>query len=281
MIMGKNLGRGLGALISQDDESKEKLKTIKIEYIKPNKNQPRNEIDDKKLDELMKSIKAHGIIQPIIVRKVNQGYEIIAGERRWKAAMNLGLKKVPAIVKEISKADMSKMAIVENIQREDLNSIDEALAYKNLIKEYSLTQTKVSEIVGKSRSYITNLLRLLKLDDKVIEAIKNDEISSGHGKALLSLEDKNKQLKALKKIVKNSYSVRKTEKIVKKLKTEKKVNQKKNRNRDKPKEIVFYENDLEKKFNTKVNINHKKGNKGKIEIEYYNLDDLNRLLEIL
>ncbi|MGM0379287.1 MAG: ParB/RepB/Spo0J family partition protein [Bacillota bacterium] len=279
--MGNNLGKGLGALISQDDDSNEKLKTIKIEYIKPNKDQPRKEIDDTKLDELMKSIKAHGIIQPIIVRKASQGYEIVAGERRWKAAMNLGLKEVPAIVKEISKADMSKMAIVENIQREDLNSIDEAFAYKDLIDEYSLTQSEVSEIVGKSRSYITNLLRLLKLNSKVIEAIKDDLISSGHGKALLSLNDENKQIEVLNKIVNNSYSVRKTERYIKKLKSTNNKNKKSRKKSRKPKEIVFYENDLEQKFNTKVNINHKKNNKGKIEIEYYNLEDLNRLLEIL
>ena len=279
--MGNNLGRGLGALISQDDDSKEKLKTIKVEYIKPNKDQPRKEIDDNKLNELMKSIKAHGIIQPIIVRKVKKGYEIVAGERRWKAAMNLDLKKVPAIVREISKADMSKMAIVENIQREDLNRIDEAFAYKDLIDEYSLTQSEVSEIVGKSRSYITNLLRLLKLNNKVIKAIKNDKISSGHGKALLSLKEEDKQRKVLKKIIKNSYSVRKTERYIKKLKTNTNKNKNKKEKKSKPKEIVFYENDLEKKFNTKVNINHNKNNKGKIEIEYYNLEDLNRLLEIL
>ena len=277
-MKNKGLGRGLGALISENStDEKEKLLSMDIDKIKPNRKQPRKEFDNLKMNELMNSIQQYGIIQPIVVRSVVNGYEIIAGERRWRAAKNLNIGNVPVVIRKADDETVSKLALIENIQREDLNEIEEANAYALLIEEYNLTQKELSEIVGKSRPYIANILRLLKLDDEIKNELINGEISNGHARALLSLENKEDRLKVLEIIIKRNYSVRKTESFIKNYlkKTEIVIKY------VKTKEVVEFENKLTDRFGTKVNIKHNNKFKGKIEIEYYNLDDLNRILEII
>jgi len=277
-MKNKGLGRGLGALISENStDEKEKLLSMDIDKIKPNRKQPRKEFDNLKMNELMNSIQQYGIIQPIVVRSVVNGYEIIAGERRWRAAKNLNIGNVPVVIRKADDETVSKLALIENIQREDLNEIEEANAYALLIEEYNLTQKELSEIVGKSRPYIANILRLLKLDDEIKNELINGEISNGHARALLSLENKEDRLKVLEIIIKRNYSVRKTESFIKNYlkKTEIIIKY------VKTKEVVEFENKLTDRFGTKVNIKHNNKFKGKIEIEYYNLDDLNRILEII
>jgi ParB family chromosome partitioning protein len=271
-----SLGRGLGALISENStDENEKLIAINIDEVRPNKNQPRKQFDVESMSELMNSIDQYGIIQPIIVRSIVNGYEIIAGERRWRAAKNLGLKNVPIVVRKADDMTVAKLALVENIQRENLNEIEEANAYQQLIENHDLTQKELSDIVGKSRSYITNLLRLLKLEEEIQRELIDGEISNGHARALLSLEKKSDRLDVLEKIIKKNYSVRKAEKFIKNYKVEKKVKAKV----EKTSEVLVYESELADKFGTKVNIRHNSSYKGKIEIEYYCLDDLNRILE--
>ncbi|MDM8534611.1 ParB/RepB/Spo0J family partition protein [Clostridiaceae bacterium HSG29] len=277
-MKNKGLGRGLGALISENStDEREKLLTIDIDQIKPNRKQPRKEFDSLKMNELMNSIKQYGIIQPIVVRSVVNGYEIIAGERRWRAAKNLNIGNVPVVIRKADDETVSKLALIENIQREDLNEIEEANAYALLIEEYNLTQKELSEIVGKSRPYIANILRLLKLDEEIKNELINREITNGHARALLALENKEDRLKVLDIIIKRNYSVRKTEKFIKSYLTKaEKVSK-----YVKTREVVEFENKLTDRFGTKVNIKHNNKFKGKIEIEYYNLDDLNRILEII
>ena len=271
-----SLGRGLGALISENStDENEKLVAIDIDQVRPNKNQPRKQFDVESMSELMNSIDQYGIIQPIIVRSIVNGYEIIAGERRWRAAKNLGLKNVPIVVRKADDMTVAKLALVENIQRENLNEIEEANAYQKLIENHDLTQKELSDIVGKSRSYITNLLRLLKLEKEIQKELINKEITNGHARALLSLENKVDRLDVLDKIIKRNYSVRKAERFIKSYKSEKEVKVKV----EKTNEVLVYESELADKFGTKVNIRHNSSYKGKIEIEYYCLDDLNRILE--
>jgi ParB family chromosome partitioning protein len=277
----KKLGRGLGALISENStENEEKLVTIDIDQVKPNKNQPRKQFDQEKMAELMNSIDQYGIIQPIVVRSVVNGYEIIAGERRWRAAKNLKINNVPVVIRKADDVTVAKLALIENIQREDLNEIEEANAYQQLISNYSLTQSELSEIIGKSRSYIANLLRLLNLEEEIQRELINSEISNGHARALLSLDDKDERLQVLEKIIKYNYSVRKTEKVIKNIKNSKNSKKKEVKSKKSP-EVIRFENNLAEKYNTKVSINHNSNYKGKIEIEYYNLDDLNRIIEQL
>src|SRR6056297_111558 len=218
-MSNKKLGRGLGALISENStESEEKLITIDIDQVKPNKNQPRKQFDQEKMAELMNSIDQYGIIQPIVVRSVVNGYEIIAGERRWRAAKNLKINDVPVVIRKADDVTVAKLALIENIQREDLNEIEEANAYQQLISDYSLTQNELSKIIGKSRSYIANLLRLLNLEEEIQQELINSEISNGHARALLSLDERDDRLEVLEKIIKYNYSVRKTEKVIKSMK---------------------------------------------------------------
>jgi ParB family chromosome partitioning protein len=275
-MINKGLGRGLGALISENStDENEKLITVDIDKVRPNKNQPRKQFDVEKMSELINSIEQYGIIQPIVVRSIVNGYEIIAGERRWRAAKTLELNDIPIVVRKADDVTVAKLALIENIQREDLNEIEEANAYQKLIDDHELTQKNVSEIIGKSRSHITNLLRLLKLEKEIQKELINGEISNGHARALLALDDKNDRLNVLEKIIKKNYSVRKTEEIIKNYKIEKKVKPKV----EKSSEVLVYESKLSDKFGTKVRINHNNRYKGKIEIEYYNLEDLNRILE--
>ncbi|RKD31381.1 ParB/RepB/Spo0J family partition protein [Thermohalobacter berrensis] len=284
----RGLGKGLSALIPDEpikeigssNKDKEVVTNIDISLIEPNKEQPRREFNKSSIDELAASIKAHGVLQPIIVRKTDGGYQIVAGERRWRAAQKAGLKEIPCIVRDLEQLKSIEIAIIENIQREDLNPIEEALAYKKLIEKYGLTQEETSEIVGKSRSYIANMIRLLKLDNRVIDMILNGEISSGHGKALLPIKDNETQYKIAKTIADKNLSVRETEKLVKKILSKDNEDKKDKKKNKKDPVIVEIEERLRKVLGTKVNINKGK-KKGKIEIEYYSDEDLERILDIL
>ncbi|MBV1819586.1 ParB/RepB/Spo0J family partition protein, partial [Bacteroidales bacterium MSK.15.36] len=254
--------------------------TLPIESIKSNNNQPRKSFDEERIKELSQSIKEFGIIQPIIVKKIynENKYEIVAGERRWRAAKLAGLEEVPVIIKEISNREVLEISLIENIQREDLNPIEESKAYQELLKNFNLTQEDLSKKLGKSRVAITNSLRLLNLDDRVQEMLIHEIITEGHGRALLAIKDTDIQFQIAQKIVINKLSVRETEKLVKSLnkKEEVKENTEVNNN-------PYYEdikNRLEDFFQTKVKIENK-NNKGKIEIEYYSEEDLQRIIDIL
>lgn len=285
MKQKRGLGRGLSALIPDEpiqetkvNDDTDNITNVEISLIEPNINQPRKEFSPEALQEMSESIKKYGVLQPIIVRKVVGGYQIIAGERRWRASKEAGLKEIPCIIKDVEEILTAEIAITENIQREDLNAIEEAMAYKSLIDKYDLTQEQVSKSVGKSRPYIANLLRLLSLDDRVIILISNGEISTGHGKALLQLNDKDKQYEVADLIVEKELSVRATEKLVKELNDN--TTTKEKEIKDKDPNVIYIEDSLRKLLGTKVNINVGK-NKGKIEIEYYNNEDLDRILDIL
>ncbi|MEL5865961.1 ParB/RepB/Spo0J family partition protein [Clostridium cochlearium] len=276
------LGKGLGALIPDEIHEKEieEENTLPIESIKSNNNQPRKSFDEERIKELSQSIKEFGIIQPIIVKKIydENKYEIVAGERRWRAAKLAGLEEVPVIIKEISNREVLEISLIENIQREDLNPIEESKAYQELLKNFNLTQEDLSKKLGKSRVAITNSLRLLNLDDRVQEMLIHEIITEGHGRALLAIKDTDIQFQIAQKIVINKLSVRETEKLVKSLnkKEEVKENTKVNNN-------PYYDdikNRLEDFFQTKVKIENK-NNKGKIEIEYYSEEDLQRIIDIL
>ncbi len=254
---------------------------VKIDEIEPNRTQPRKMFNDDALQELADSIKQFGIIQPLVLQKNNDFYEIIAGERRWRAARLAGLSEVPAIIKEYSNEEVVEIALIENIQREDLNPIEEAMAYQRLIEEFGLKQDECAEKVSKSRTAITNSLRLLKLDDRVKQMVIEDMISSGHARALLGLNKPETQYTVAMQIFDNKMSVRETEKLVKML------NQ--NKPEKKPKEIPLetqlackeIEEKIKSIVGTKVSIKHKENNKGKIEIEYYSMDDFDRIVEML
>lgn len=258
--------------------NKDKIVNIDIEKVYPNHKQPRKEFDDENIESLCQSIKKHGILQPIVVKSDKQGnYMIIAGERRYRASIKAGKKEIPAIVKDISIKEIEEIALVENLQRENLNPIEEAIAYKNLIEEYNSTQEEVALLVGKSRPYITNTLRLLNLTTEVINYIKNGEISPGHGKALLRLSNEMKQIEFAKKIIDEGLSVRQIEALVKSFVDDKNIKKKK-KNDEKDIFILDVEEKLSECLGTKVSIIKGK-NKGKIEIEYYNNDDLNDIIE--
>ena len=257
-------------------EEKEPQTLVKITKVEPNREQPRKNFDEDALQELADSIKQFGLLQPILVQDRKDYYEIIAGERRWRAAKLAGLKEVPVVIKDYSPQEIMEVALIENIQREDLNPVEEAKAYQNLIKEYNLKQEEVAERVSKSRSAITNSLRLLKLSDDVLTLLMEEEISSGHARALLGLEDSEKQLEIAEKIAKDHLSVREVEKLVKNINQPAKKTKKKELSND------FLYHDMEEKVKlktgTKVKINRKSENKGKIEIEYYSQDDLEKIL---
>lgn len=275
----RGLGKGLSALISdellvEDNNDKEAVEYVDIDLISPNKNQPRKNIDKKALTELADSIKAHGLIQPIILRKTGKSYEIIAGERRWRACKIAGLKEIPCIIKDIDEKVSAKYALIENIQREDLNPIEEAIAYKKLMEDFGLTQEEVAKELGKSRSYIANTVRLLNLHEKIIDYISKGDLTAGHGKALLSIKDEDKQLHAAEEIIKNDLNVRQTEDI-----TNKKANKKGKKTKKEP-YIMELEENLMKILGTKVNLVQGR-KKGKIEIEYYGNEDLERIIDIL
>ncbi|WP_435619808.1 ParB/RepB/Spo0J family partition protein [Thermoanaerobacterium thermosulfurigenes] len=272
----RGLGRGLQALIPEiDEESAKGVEYIKISDIEPNQFQPRKHFDDESLKELSDSIKEHGIIQPIIVRRNDFGYQIVAGERRWRAAKLAGLKEVPAIVKDFDDQKVMEIALIENLQREDLNPIDEAKAYKSLMEQFNLTQEEISKRVGKSRSSIANSIRLLNLDEEVQNMLMEGKITTGHAKVILALQDAEKQNMIAKKIVDKNLNVRDTENLIKEV-----TSSKKKKRKESDAYIKEIEDNFCRFFGTKVKIIHGK-NKGKILIEYYSEEDLSRLTELI
>jgi len=280
----KALGKGINALIPDfemgvPEAEPSSASDLLIDEISPNRLQPRNYFDDKKLGELMTSIEEHGVLQPVVVQKADSGYELIVGERRWRASKKLGLKKIPAVIREVSDAQSLELAIIENIHRQDLNPIEEAEAYSRLSNEFALTQEMVAEKVGKSRTAVANILRLLKLSRNIKEDLISGKISMGHARALLGLENP-KQMEALRKeIAKQDLTVRQTESRVNKLKkgvVDKPVT-------PKVKKDIFIkdlEKDLARRLGTKVDISPKK-NGGKLVVTYYSDDDLERIQELM
>ncbi len=283
----KGLGKGLDSMIppksiskaadngSENNSAGETV--LKINDVEPNKNQPRKNFNEDSLMELSDSIKLHGIVQPLVVKKQKDYYEIIAGERRWRAAKMAGLKEVPVVIKDYSPQEVMEIALIENIQREDLNPVEEAKAYQGLIKEYNLKQDEVAEKVSKSRTAITNSLRLLKLDDRVLDMLVDENISSGHARALLGLSDQEEQVKIAHKIFDEKLSVRETEKLIRGINNPKKKPPKKELKND----FVYrdLEEKLTRKVGTKVRINRKTEQKGRIEIEYYSPEELEKILK--
>ena len=277
----KRLGKGLSALIPETNEEidKKDIMQIKLSNIRPNKNQPRKEFDEDRIKALCDSIKSVGVLQPIVLKPIEDNkYMIIAGERRYRASIMAGKEDIPAVIKDIPIKDVMEIALIENLQREDLNAIEEALAFKSLIENYKVTQEELSELVGKSRPHITNTLRLLNLQKKVIKMIENAEITPGHGKALLRIENKDKQLEIANRIIEEDLSVRSVEEIAKKI-IENKENEKHDKN-EKDIYIIDVEEKLSNIFGTQVNISKEK-KKGKIEIIYNNDDELNDILSIM
>ncbi len=290
MATKKGLGKGLDSLISnkidrdvkkkveQKDENVSRETMVPLAKVEPNKGQPRRNFNKEALEELANSIRLHGIIQPLVVRENGDMFEIIAGERRWRAARLAGLKEVPVLVKNYEAQELYEVALIENIQREDLNAIEEAVAYKKLIEEYHLTQEQVAERVGKSRVAVTNAMRLLKLDERVQQMLIDGELSAGHARALLSLEDTELQYVVASKAISGKWSVREMEAYVKKLLTPKTPEPQPN----KAEEAIYaeFEEKLKLATGTKVSINRKNKDKGKIEIEYYSIDEFERLMQL-
>lgn len=281
------LGKGLSALIPENDfqidTDYETILNLDINLIKANENQPRKHFDDEKLAELANSIKEHGIIQPLVVKKQNNIYIIIAGERRWRAAKLLNLKEVPAIVKDMTDVQVMEVSLIENIIREDLNPIEEAMAYKKLIDDFNLTQESISKQVSKSRSAIANSLRLLNLDERIQSYLIDGVISEGHGRCILAISDKDKQFELVQKVIDENLNVRQTESLVKTFDKNKISENEKEKLKHEDQDVFLKDltSKLENHFNTKVNINNKSKNKGKIEIEYYSVEDLQRIIELL
>lgn len=265
---------------SESNDKGDSVLIMKISSVEPNRDQPRKHFSEEGIEELASSIKQYGIIQPLLVQKRDDYYEIIAGERRWRAAMKAGLKEVPVIVKDYSNREAVEISLIENIQREDLNPIEEALAYDRLIQEFELTQEQVAGRVSKSRSAVTNSLRLLKLVDDVRQMVIAGDISEGHARTLLGLPNEEMQRLLAERIVKEKLSVRETEKLVKKLTSN---TPKKTKARDYQKEAILgnLSEQLKVILGTKVSITEKGKSKGKIEIEYYSDDELNRIFEML
>ena len=280
------LGKGLDALFgeietieseTENGQVQTGVDSIDINDIKPNKNQPRKTFSEESLGDLASSIKEHGVIQPIIVRPSGDGYEIVAGERRWRAARIAGLKSVPCLVRELSDRENMLYAIIENMQREDLNPIEEARGLSGMISEYVLTQEQVSASVGKSRPYIANSLRLLKLPEAIQEKAADGSISAGHARALLQMNDEKKMIALAEKIEKEGLSVRETEAIAS---GRKKTGRKRGRPMEKNADVLRVEEDLKAALGTKVSLKFS-GKKGKIEIECYSKEEMDRIVDLL
>ena len=298
----KGLGKGLGAIFGEDivKESNEELTKVKrslpaeeeetkgslmvkISLIEPNRDQPRKDFNEEELQELAESIKNYGVLQPLLVQKKGTSYELIAGERRWRAAKLAGLKEVPVVLREYSKQQAMEIALIENVQRADLNPIEEAQAYQQLVKEFHLTQEEIAARVSKNRATITNAMRLLKLDEEIQNLLIKGAISSGHARAILSLEDKQLQKKAAKEVLDKRLSVRETEKLVKRLARASVEKNERTEKKDDALALIFQ--DLEERMKTimgtKVSIHNKDRNKGRIEIEYYSEAELERIVEMI
>lgn len=278
--MAKGLGKGLDAIFSNVDVgSEETVQEIKVKDLRPNPYQPRKIFQQEAIDELKQSILEHGILQPIIVRKSIRGYEIVVGERRYRAAKEAMLEKVPVVVRELTEQQMMELAVLENLQREDLTPIEEGAAYQMLMQKLDMTQEQVAKRLGKSRPHVANLIRLLSLPSKIQELISSGEISMGHGRALLGLRNKEKIPAIVEKIVKDGLNVRQLEYLIQELNN----NVSRETKKEKPKKDVFIkeqESFLRERFGTPVHIKQSK-NKGKIEIEFLSKEDLNRILELL
>lgn len=286
----KGLGKGLGSLfddnniiddiITQEAPNNKEITTVSISSIEPNKKQPRRQFDKEKIDTLANSIKENGLIQPIIVTPSKNGmYKIVAGERRWRASKKAGIKEIPAVIREYSDEKIAEIALVENLQREDLNPIEEALGYKTLLEEFNLTQELVSKRIGKSRSAIANSMRLLSLEDQIQKLLISGEISSGHARAILSVDDNELRLALSKRIIEDSLNVRQAESLAKQLQ-KKKPPSKPSKKSAYDIELENIQNTLSSNLGTKVKISHT-DKKGKIEIEYYGNDDLERILKLI
>ena len=303
-VSRKGLGKGLDSLIpnkketiKKEAEEKKEVKEVKeekeemsfasstgeillkINDVEPNRGQPRKEFDEDSLLELSDSIKQYGVLQPLLVHKKSNYYEIVAGERRWRAAKLAGLKEIPVIIKSYTDQELLVISLIENIQRENLNPIEEGAALKRLLEEFNLKQDEVAERVSKSRTAVTNAMRLLKLSDKVQRMVIDDMISTGHARALLAVPDEEQQYLLANKIFDEKLSVRETEKLVKSLKASKKEEKK-----DKEERTFLYEeleNRLKMIIGTKVNVNAKGSGKGKIEIEYYSEEELERIYDLI
>lgn len=278
------LGKGLSALIPEDelndmnDLRAGEILELPIKDVKPNAEQPRRHFDEEAISALSESIKVHGVVQPILVKKAGDQYMIIAGERRWRAATKAKLEKIPAIVKEVDELSLAQISLIENIQREDLNDIEEAIAYQTLIDKFGLKHDHVADAVGKSRSYVANTLRLLKLEHSVRSMIVEGKLSGGHGRVLLREEAPEKQLEWAAMVHEKGISVRELESLLNKTPRSKKAKKKGNVTR--PYEMITFEQELKEYLGTKVTINHSK-NKGKIEIEYYNDEEFERILSLI
>ena len=298
MVKKSGLGKGLDSLIpsagaKKSNPAKSEVKKevvvekvvkkeevmLKITEVEPSREQPRKNFNEDALLELADSIKQFGIIQPLIVQKQDDYYEIIAGERRWRAAKLAGLKEVPVIIKNYTEQERVESALIENIQREDLNPIEEALAFRRLLTEFELKQDELAERVSKSRTAVTNSMRLLKLDERVQQMVVDEKISTGHARALLAVEDKEQQYTLANKIFDEKLSVRETERLMKNFQKEKE-----NKKSQKTENEFIYkgiEEKIKMILGTKVTVNHKKNNKGRIEIEYYSNEELERIMDLL
>lgn len=304
--LGRGLGKGKGALFGDDvvlqsrtdsgyvsretsneyeadSQSKEAGKEfmVKISQLEPNENQPRKDFNQEQIRELADSIKRYGILQPLLVQKKGDHYEIIAGERRWRAAKEAGIKEIPVVIREYSRQQAMEIALIENVQREDLNPVEEAQAYQRLMEEFHLTQEEIAERVSKNRATITNSLRLLKLDKRVLEMLEQGQLTGGHARAILPLEDGELQYQTALKVVDRKLSVREVEKMVKLLAGP----QKRKKERQEEKDLSFLYRDLEERMRramgTKVIINRRDNAKGKVVIEYYSQAELERIVELL
>jgi len=278
--MKKGLGKGLSALISLEENDQQDIKELRVNEIEPNKGQPRKKFDDNKLEKLADSIKKHGIVQPIIVKKDKDIYRIVAGERRWRAARIAGLDTVPVIIKELSDRQHMEIALIENLQREDLNAVEEAEAYERLLKEHNLTQEDIAAVIGKSRPAIANSLRLLSLPQEIRQYIIEEKLTGGHARAIISLENEDIQKKAADEIIKKGLSVREAEKLVKTYMGKKNGIKKNTSDKQYNDQYIEIEEKLKNIFGTKVKLmpNNKKG---KILIEYYSNEDLERIIEMV
>lgn len=279
------MGRGLSALISETSTagSSEEFREIEIDLIEPNNLQPRTRFDEPQLEELAASIKENGIVQPILVRKLNGGrYQLVAGERRWRAAQRAGLNRIPAVLRDIADDKMLELALIENIQRQELNPIEEAHAYKRLIDTLGLTQETVAQRVGRDRTFVTNYLRLLRLPDDIQQLVEENKLSMGHARTLLSIDDADRQRKLAKNIIEKGLSVRETERLIKKVINNPAGADSEIAPRSVDANVRLAEVKLRRRFSTQVKIlPNQQGEGGKIEIHYYNPVDLHRLFELL
>lgn len=276
--MARGLGKGINAIFQDLETDEESIQDIPISKCRPNPYQPRKNFSADAIEELKESIVQHGVLQPIILRKSIKGYEIVVGERRFRAAKEAGLEKIPAIVRDLSDEKMMELALLENLQREDLTPIEEAEAYDRLMNELGLTQEELAKRLGKSRPHIANLVRLLSLPDQVCALINNRDISMGHGRALLGLKDKTKMMYVVDKIKKEKLNVRQVEQLITAM--NEKTIKKKKRKEKKDVFLTAKENELRERFGTNVKIQQGK-RKGKIEIEFFSADDLERILSLL